>query len=147
MSFHEDRQRLQEFNLVIRQRLEEAEAKIPELNELIERVASLSILPSLVLLGDIVMQRPYGMPNGPVDSAQILQAVLLIPGGLGVTVWDTEEYLALEQEDDGISRHAASHFIAFEDLSPGEKGILFSHLEPLVERFWSFYIAQLDSQP
>jgi len=144
MSFHEDRRRLQEFNLAIRQNLEEAEAKIPEFNELIDRVASLDILPNLVLLGDIVMQRPYCVVSGPVDSGQILQATLLLPGGLGATVWDTEEYLALEQEYDGISRHAASHFFAFDELSPGEKGILFSHLEPLVERFWSFYIAQLD---
>ncbi|GAA4428799.1 hypothetical protein [Bremerella cremea] len=143
MSFHEDRRRLQAFNLSIRQRLEQAEARIPEINQLIDRVAWLGVMPNLALLGDVVIQRPYGGNTGPQDSSQILQAGLLLPGGLGATFWDMEELLQLRKENGGIVPHAASHFVPFDELSPGEKAILYPHLETLVDRFWHLYLAEI----
>lgn len=147
MSFHEVRRRLQEFNLRLRRRLEEAEARIPELNELIERVASLGVLPDLVLLGKVALQRPYDTGQGPEDSSQVLQAALLVPGGLGAVIWDTEDLLSVREEPGGLVPHAKSRFFPFDELSPGEKGVLFAHFAPLVERLWEEHLCQANDKP
>lgn len=135
MSFHEDQERLNRIDLLLRQRLDLAELYVPKFNDLIRRLATLGVWNDVVLLGDIIVQRPYSPGMGPIDSGQLLQAALLVPGGIGAAVWDTEEWLELRQTQFGLEREARLHFRSFDSLALGEKSPLIQSFGPLMKEF------------
>jgi hypothetical protein len=61
--------------------------------------------------------RPYGPGCGPEDSGQVIQAVLLVPEGLGVVFWDTEDLHLLPDGPDR-EREVRRLFTPAADLRP-----------------------------
>ena len=82
---------IQKTNVQLRQQLELAEAQIPRLNEALQQLARLEFATGYVLLDEIIHEAAYPA-GGPCDSGQLFQAAIVIPGGLGVIIWDTGEF-------------------------------------------------------
>lgn len=84
---------LQTLNLQLRSQLEFAEHLIPQLNQQILQLGKIQLLDHAAILGDIIYDRCYSDEVDGPDSL-VLQAALLIPGGIGAIAWDREEYLS-----------------------------------------------------
>lgn len=131
----EDYQRqLQELNLIVRRLQEEAELRIPPVNEIIAQVAAVGLANQTVILGDVMTELPYSTADGPYDSGQLLLAVLVVPGGLGVARWDSEEYWQATQAPEPPGADLWLRFRPFSELVAIEKALLLLHAAPLVER-------------
>jgi len=124
--------KLQNINVIIRQQLEIAEAKIPELNRLLSQLAALKLLNDIALLGGVLISREYGAVAGITDSGQVLVAALVLPGGLGACVFDSEQYAMLDEFDGG--RTAKLSFQSFDESEPAVRALLLPHVEPLLDR-------------
>lgn len=135
MTFQDDQDRLNRIDLRLRQQLEQAELQIPIFNASVQRIASLGLINDVVLLGEILIRRPYAPGHGPTDSNQIIQAVLLIPGGIGAAVCDTEDWYRLQKLPADLESEAALRFRAFDLFTPGEKALLMLASGPLMSRF------------
>lgn len=133
-SLHELLLRLQSVNLTLRKRLELAQAIVPELNLHIARLLTIEAVPAAALLGDVVRQSPYAQGLGPVDSAQVFLATIRIPGGIGVLLIDSEEYLAARKLPEGLESEAATKFLMFADCPPAIQALLLPQVTSLLTR-------------
>ena len=125
--------KLTRLNLSIRQQLEEAELRIPEINAQIRAVTALGSHDQLTIEGDIVLQTPY-LPNlGLNDSCQIYQAVLVASDGIGVAIIDMEDFLERQRNPDSDIALSA-RFQAFDECSSFVKAALLPQVDPLLER-------------
>ena len=115
--------------------LEHAEADAERINDLVKRIGALEIVPGAIFLGKN-KKRPYE-DLGRSDSSQIMQAVLLIPAGLGVCYFDMEEYGELQCDRNGLEREANRRFIPFMECGPAERAFLGQDVE-LFKRFVDF---------
>lgn len=120
-----------QLSLILRQHQEMAEAMMAELDQCLEQLASTGLLHSSVFLGSTLLSRPYADGSGRTDSDQTVQAALLHPGGVGVILWDTDDYLNIKE---GPEAHARLHFVPFADSEPALKALLLPHLQPLLAR-------------
>jgi hypothetical protein len=128
-------EQLHRFNLQIRHDRDTAEAVIPEINAQIERLYNSHLASRLVLLGDVLLQRPYEARHGAEDSGQVVLAVLQVPGGITCCFFDSEELHQLQKRQGAVEEAVAIHAIPFANLDPHSKGRLLGQVEPLVERF------------
>lgn len=127
-------ERLRMLNLVLRLRLEQAEARIPGINDLIQQLFAIELLPETALLGLVIFERHYSAQTGPQDSSQVLQAAILIPGGLGVVCWDSEDYLAFRNHLPENLQELFLKFVPFDRCGSAVKALLLPQVEPLMER-------------
>lgn len=127
-------EKLRMLNLVLRLRLEQAEARIPGINDLIQQLFTIELVPETALLGLVIFERHYSARTGPQDSSQILQSALLIPGGLGVIFWDSEEYLAFRNHPPENLQELFLKFVPFDRCGSAVKALLLPQVEPLMER-------------
>ena len=89
---------------------------------------------NLAILGPIIHHwayepRPWGWDSGP-----LAQAALLVPDGIGVVIWDSEDYAELCRVPDGLEAEAKGRFVPFAACEPAVQGLLFPTIEPLLER-------------
>jgi hypothetical protein len=87
----------------MRHQFEVAEARLADANDLIEEMNRVGMLPPMVLLGPIIASRQYGPTPGGNISGRVIQAALVVPGGLGVVFWDSDEYAELASVEDARS--------------------------------------------
>jgi hypothetical protein len=83
-------------NFWIRHSCDQAEAKMAEVNRLLQQLAETGWVQETVILGAVIHQRYYAPLSGGHDSSQVVQAALCLPGGLGVVLWDSEDYTSLK---------------------------------------------------
>jgi len=126
-------QQLQHLNLLLRLHLEEAEVRIPEINDLIRQLLTIELVPETALLGLVIYERHYSALTGPQDSSQVLQSALLIPGGLGVILWDCEDYLRFRNSPPVDQGELFLKFVPFEQCGSAVKALLLPQIEPLME--------------
>ena len=86
--------RLHDWDASVRQLADQAEARITDANALIHDLHRAGRVRAHILLGPVLSVRPYDPGCGPEDSGQVTQAVLVVPDGLGVVFWDTEDWHA-----------------------------------------------------
>lgn len=134
MTISNSLERLRNLNVTIRAQLEQAEAHIPDINIAIQQLSGIQLLPETALLGHIIFERHYCPINGPHDSSQVLQAALLIPQGIGVIMWDLEEYIAFRNNPDAHQGDLFLRFVGFDDLGFAIKALLLPQAESLLDR-------------
>ena len=132
--FDEQYEELSQQLLRMKHQLETAEAKAAGLNGFVNEVWQFGLSSRTAFLGPVITTRAYDPEEGGVDSGQVIQAVLLVPGGLGVLVWDTEEFVKLSEIPDGLEAHAPLYHVPFERCEPMIRALLNGYIEPLVER-------------
>jgi hypothetical protein len=126
-------ERMKEFNLQLRRQVELAEALLPAINQQIQHFAALG-LSHTVILGKILHQRSYTPGLGPTDSGQVYQAAIMVPGGLGIVRWDSEQHAALLDFPDGPESEASIHFVPLDECEAGIKALLVSEARNLLDQ-------------
>lgn len=59
---------------------------------------------------------------------------MCLPGGLGVLLWDNDDYTRLSEISQGLEAEARLGFPAFERCEPAIKALLLAHLETLLHQ-------------
>jgi hypothetical protein len=113
---------------------EQAEAHVERADRLIRKLADSGLLTKGVILGPIIHQRGYTPGAGNSDSAQFIQAVLHLPNGLGVVLWDMEEYLDLDHQLDGLELAAMNKFEPFVECELATKALFFPNVPTLMDK-------------
>ena len=106
---------------------------IPRINEAIARLAELDLIPETALIGHIVHERHYAPETGNTDS-QVLQAALLVPRGIGLVFWSTDEYMAFRDSGNDLGGDRLVPFLPWDELDSPIRALLFPHLESLLNR-------------
>jgi hypothetical protein len=115
---------------------DQAEAKVGEINRLIQQLAGMGLVRETVLLGEVIPQRYGGpVPGGPA-SGQLVQAALCVPGGVGVVRWDAEADAPWCPLPAGQEAKARVNFRPYAGCEPALKTLLLRHIEPLLQSLW-----------
>ena len=123
--------RLQTLNLQLRSQLEFAEHFIPQLNRQIAQLGAIRLLDRIAILGDILYDRCYLNDTSSGDGL-VLQAALLVPGGIGAIAWDREEYLAHLRHGPAEPHTVETQFMEFKELASVQKAVLLQALPRLL---------------
>lgn len=109
--------RLRAWDLGVRRLAEQAEARVAEADDLVRALHRAGRVRPAVILGPVMGVRPYDPGHGPEDSGQVIQAALLVPEGVGVLFWDTEDLHQFPPGPDR-DREARRLFTPLADLRP-----------------------------
>ena len=102
---------------LIRTSLSLADAAIPLINEQLNGLAELGI-DNLELEGPRVFSRVAGSSPAFDDDRIVFAAALLMPGGLGCTVWSADDYSSRYGESHHEPPHLRERFVAYDRLPP-----------------------------
>jgi hypothetical protein len=122
-------ERLQALLLEARQAIEQAGSCVAQFNELVRRLAQEGQVPRGVFLGSTTAS-----PWGP-GAGQVVQAVLLVPEGLGISRFAAEAYDAHTEGSGGLEQEVRLTFVPFAECQPGEKALFYSEMGVLFDRF------------
>jgi hypothetical protein len=131
---HELFEGLQRQVLAMRQVCEQMEGKIEAINQGLRVLEETGLTNEIVILGKIVHRSAYAPRAGGNDSGQLYQAALLVPKGIGVVIWDTEEFVQLENVPQALEAEAPLHFLAFAECKLAWKLALVAEVELLLQR-------------
>ncbi len=129
-----DLEQLRALLVAARQAVEQAEALVGQLNARVSRLAQEGRVPRGVFLGRTIAS-PWGSETGPDGSGQVVQAVLLVPEGLGVSRFGAEAYDAYAQGSGGLEQEVRLTFVPFAQCQPGEKALFYSEMGFLIDQF------------
>jgi len=90
-SFHTQAEQLARLAYAIRSGLEQAEATVPAINASLATLAALGVIDHQ-LDGLTIYCRPRGFSGDQTDEIVIYQAGLILPPGLGATVWSSDDH-------------------------------------------------------
>lgn len=121
--------------LRLRHQLEIAEARVPRWNQLVQELWRAGLMSQTAILGRVLETRPYAPVEGGHSSRQVVQAALLIPGGVGVLHWDTEDFALHSRISDGLESHAWTHHVPFDRCEPAYQVLLANELPMLIGGF------------
>jgi len=116
-------------NAAVRHRHQMADCIVPSLNHLFAALGRLGLLNEATLLGEVLLDRNYGFPPLEHESGQVVQAAFFVPGGLGVVVWDSEEYQAAAANPSSGSCDPRLRFRPYEQCGLGLKALLLPHAQ------------------
>ena len=78
MTINETLSQLRTLLLQMRSQLDQADAHVPEINNVVRSIAELQIVAERTLLGHVVHMQEYSPQTQPVDSGIVLQAALCL---------------------------------------------------------------------
>jgi hypothetical protein len=76
-------ERLRDWDAGVRRLAEQAEARVADADDLVRDLYRAGRVRVRVLLGPVMIVRPYDPGCGPEDSGQVTQTMLLVPDGPG----------------------------------------------------------------
>jgi hypothetical protein len=117
-----------------RRAIEQAEARVEQINEVVRGLSEQGEVPRGIFLGKTIAS-PWDAEAGRCNAGQVFQAVLLVPEGLGVSRLDAEMSDACTESSGGLEDEVRLTFVPFAACSPAEKALFYSEMEVLCERF------------
>ena len=124
---------LSDLNVALRRRWELAEAFLPAANTLLAQLAHFESDLRVTLTGSVLRERPYDTEAAAPGGGQVAQAALQFPGGLGVLLWDSEEYLDASQSPDLLAGGRPT-FVPLEQCSRALQALLLDQALPLIDQ-------------
>jgi hypothetical protein len=118
----------------IKRAIEQAEARVGQFNELVRRLAQQGEAPRGIFLGKTIAC-PWDAEAGRCHAGHVIQAVLLVPEGLGVSRFDAEMSDACTEASGGLEDEVRLTFVPFAACSPAEKAFFYSEMEVLCQQF------------
>jgi hypothetical protein len=115
-----------------RRAIEQAESRVVQFNELVRRLSHEGEVVRGFFLGK-TLASPWDAEAGP--AGHVIQAVLLVPEGLGVSRFDAELFESYTESSGGLEDEVRLTFVPFTACSPAEKAFFYSEMEGLCERF------------
>ena len=131
---------LEELNLLalsLHAQLDQAEARVSSINVLINQLAGLDGATETAILGLVIYEGHYSVFTGPHESGPVLQSALLIPGGIGVVYWASEEYAAIRKNPPKHEKDLLLRFFPFDNCPSAIKSLLLPQVQPLMEQLFS----------
>ena len=121
---------LRRLNHQLRHLSEQAEGKAHEVNLELKKLASTGLLRDLVILGPIIRNSATFDPNDS-SGGQGGQAALLGSGGIGVALWDLQDFLDARNTE-RLEADAFVHFIPFDQCDATTKASLFFCIDTML---------------
>ena len=116
---------------MIRSGVDQAEAMIPPLNDQLSELAMLGITYHQVE-GPSVYARPAGLSNDTDDAIVVFQAVLLMPSGIGATVWNGDDLNEYQHCSYCEQADLREKFLPYAKLPPIVRALLAKHASQMV---------------
>jgi hypothetical protein len=116
---------------LIRIGLAEADLKIPAINEQLAELADLGIT-QFEIEGPSLYCRVAGTSGALSDDHFVYAAALIMPGGIGATRWDADEYTERYGDSPHESPQLSCRFVPFEECPPVVRAMLARHTSRLV---------------
>ena len=104
---------------------------MPQLNQQIAQLGAIHLLDRIAILGEILYDRVYLDDNSSSDGL-VLQAALMVPGGIGAIAWDREEFLTHLRRRSPETHTVETQFMSFSELASGQKAVLLRALPRLL---------------
>ena len=117
-----------------RRAMEQVEERVGQFNELVCELARQGAVRPGFFLGKTIAC-PWDAEAGRCNSGHVIQAVLLVPEGLGISRFDAEMSDAFTDASGGLEDEVRMTFVPFAACSPAEKAFFYSEMEALCERF------------
>jgi len=127
-------ERLRTLLVEARRAIEQAEERLGQFNELLRGLSEQGEVPRGFFLGKTIAS-PWDAEAGRCNAGHVIQAVLLVPEGLGVSRFDAEVSDAYTEASGGLEDEVRLTFVPFAACSPAEKAFFYSEMEVLCERF------------
>jgi hypothetical protein len=102
---------------LIRTSLSLAESAIPPINAQLDELATMG-LDNLELEGPLVYSRSAGYCPDFDDARVVYAATLVMPGGLGCTLWGADEHAERYGESDHEPPHLRERFVPYDKCPP-----------------------------
>jgi len=83
------------------------------------------------------LARPAGLSNAQDDEVVVFQAVLLMPGGIGASVWRVGEYNEYHRCSHGEQVDLRDRYLPYAKLPPLVRAMLAKHATRLVDNLIS----------
>jgi hypothetical protein len=113
-----------------------AEARAEVLKPYLDCLELTGLLEGHVILGEGTLPLHTAPTEGGSDSGLVCQAALLVPGGLGVVLWDSEEYYLVSRTADGLEAGARHNFTPFSTCRPVIQQWLLPQIDGLFQRLF-----------
>ncbi|WP_157368543.1 hypothetical protein [Zavarzinella formosa] len=128
--FGELREALDALLTRLRRDSEHGDAAVEGLNDRLRRLYDTGILGETVIMGPVVLTRPFSLGGRP-DGSQAIQAVLTLPAGFGAVYWDSEAWHDIENDAD---REALAHIWVnpYESCEAAVRALLAPHVTGLL---------------
>jgi hypothetical protein len=111
-----------------------AEARLEQFNELVRELSQQGAVRRGFFLGKTIAS-PWDAEAGRCNSGHVIQAVLLVPEGIGVSRFEAEVSDAYTESSGGLEDEVRLAFVPFGECSPAEKAFFYSEMDALCERF------------
>jgi hypothetical protein len=131
-------ERLRTLLVEARRAIEQAETRVGQFNELVRGLSQQGEVPRGFFLGRTIAS-PWDAETGRCNAGHVVQAVLLVPEGLGVSRFDAEVFDACTSSSGGLEDEVRLTFVPFAECSPAEKAFFYSEMEVLCERFLALH--------
>ena len=116
---------------LIRTSLSLADSAIPPINAQLDELAAMG-LDNLELEGPLVYSRTAGFSPAFDDACVVYAAALIMPGGLGCTLWGANEHAERYGESHCEPPHLRERFVPYDKCSPIVRATLPAHAPKLL---------------
>jgi hypothetical protein len=134
-------ERLRTLLVEARRAIEQAEVRVEQFNELLRGLSEQGEVRRCFFLGKTIAS-PWDAEAGRCNTGHVIQAVLLVPEGLGVSRFDAEVSDACTEASGGLEDEVRLTFVPFAACSPAEKAFFCSEMEGLCERFLAWAVGK-----
>ena len=104
---------------------------------MLNQLHCIRLVEKTLIVGRVILQQPYTSPLAPADSGLVLQAALVLPGGIGVLVVDSEEHVLHEADPILAATDRPRRFEPFSECSSAVKALLYSEAHELLRRLFN----------
>lgn len=125
-------QELAQLQLQIKHDMEHAEAKVVQVNNLLQELGKTGLLKETVMLGRC-RHIAYPAESQTEDPESEKQAALLIPEGFGICSWNAGDLGTSRREDDGGEAEVRKRFVPFAQCNTAGKAFLLPFIEDLLQ--------------
>jgi hypothetical protein len=116
---------------LIRTSLSLADSAIPPINAQLDELAAMG-LDNLELEGPLVYSRAAGYCPDFDDARVVYAAALVMPGGLGCTLWGADEHAERYGESNHEPPHLRERFVPYDKCPPIVRATLPAHAPKLL---------------
>ena len=135
-SLHTQAEQLARLAYAIRSGLEQAEATVPAINASLASLAALGVIDHQ-LDGPTIYCRPRGFSGNQTDEIVIYRAGLILPPGLGATVWNSDDHAEFICRPHGEPVDLTHRFVEFRDCPGPVRAMIANHASDLLRRLLS----------
>jgi len=127
---------------LLRKRFTQSSSAVAVVNEQIARLSQADGVPAVLIVGETIHCTPYSRNVTTVGQVRPFQAVLCVPSGVGITVWN-ELHEALDRSTKPKAIDDVSMFVPFGNCEPAIQSLILAELPPMLVSLYGFLRSQI----